>query len=273
MGRSSSGGAAGNRGGTGSFIGSPSPLLVLLLGLAVTTPGRSETVESKSRQQDTRVEHAPAGAKRSVPPSDLGTLYRTHRWFELREAVKRVKGPLLYHGAVAAAFNDPQRAEAILRKVIQSAPHSEQAYEAYKLLTHVHLQTGQYRRLRSVLAEGRAALPSKVDLRQEQTELAPFRDLPDQRIVKSLPSTLRHHGDIFIRVSINGKAADYFFDTGAALCIVGESEARRLGLTLHETAGNIGTSTGRRARFRTGVARDLSAVSYTHLTLPTILRV
>jgi predicted aspartyl protease len=108
------------------------------------------------------------------------------------------------------------------------------------------------------MTEGRAAVPSKTDLRQEQTELAPFRDLPDQIIVKSLPATLRHTEDLFIPLSVNGKPADFFLDTGAALSVVGEAEARRLGLTLHETEGNIGTSTGRQTRFRTAVARELT---------------
>ena len=38
-----------------------------------------------------------------------------------------------------------------------------------------------------------------------------------------------------------------------------ESEAKRLGMTIHETAGEVGTSTSRRSRLRVAVAKQLTS--------------
>ena len=55
---------------------------------------------------------------------------------------------------------------------------------------------------------------------------------------------------------MNGKAANFFFDTGAWPNVMGESEARRLGLRMTEASGSMGTMTNRTS-FRTAVADDL----------------
>ncbi len=188
--------------------------------------------------------------------SDPKALYDAHEWVELHNALQKVKGPTIYRGAVAAAFNDP-RAESILRSVIQSAPHSAHAYEAYELLSHVYLRTGQYRRLISVMEERWAAFPNQGKVQEERKGMASFRGLPDQGGGKPQISTLQHDGTIFIPISIHGLSARYFFDTGAWLSCMSESEAKRLGLTIHEAAGTLGTSTGLRIGFRTAVAGEL----------------
>jgi gag-polyprotein putative aspartyl protease len=88
--------------------------------------------------------------------------------------------------------------------------------------------------------------------------MAGFHGLPDQTAGKLRPSTLPHEsGSIFIPVSINGNSATYFFDTGAWVSCMSESEAKRLGLAIHETAGTLGTGTGVRVGFRTAVAAEL----------------
>lgn len=37
---------------------------------------------------------------------DLRSLYETHQWFRLRDAVRETKAPAFYRGAVACAFDD-----------------------------------------------------------------------------------------------------------------------------------------------------------------------
>jgi len=108
------------------------------------------------------------------------------------------------------------------------------------------------------MMERSAAFPGRGDLQQEQGELAPFRNLPDQTVDNSRSSSFRHKKDFFVPVSINGRPASYFLDTGAAISCMSASEARRLGLTIRKTRGNIGTATGRQTGFRTAVARRLS---------------
>ena len=69
-------------------------------------------------------------------------LYRAHRWFDLRRSVTS-QSPLLIQAAVAAAFNDPERAESLLRTIIRSQPRSEAADEAYDLMTKMEIRSGQ----------------------------------------------------------------------------------------------------------------------------------
>jgi predicted aspartyl protease len=190
--------------------------------------------------------------------SSLNSLHDAHRWLELRDALQKVKGPALYRGVVAAALIDRSEAEKILRRVIKSAPRSEQAYQAYEALSHLYIQTGQYRKLSSVMEERLAAFPEKKELKQERIALAPFLDLPDQKTDKSRPSSLRHDGSLFVPLSINGKSTSYFLDTGAGANAMSESDAKRLGLEVHQEVGHMGTATTHKAAFRTGVARELT---------------
>ena len=147
---------------------------------------------------------------------DLKSLYDAHKWSELRDAIRHKKAPALYRGAVGYAFNNFRQAEINFRSAIRSAPHSGQAYEAYEGLSHLYSEYGQYRRLISVMEERWAAFPHKSEEQNERTTMAPFRGLPDQITGKPRTSTLHHDGNTFIPVSIDGKPAKYFFDTGAS---------------------------------------------------------
>ena len=199
----------------------------------------------------------------SQPPAaaDLQSLYKAGKWAELRAAVSNTKGnalSALYSGATAVVFNeDAARSEKALRSVINAAPHSDAAYEAYEWLSHAFLRTGQYRRLMAVMEERWAGFPDKRDRAAEQAALAGFRGLPDQVTVKTRPSVLPHEKDsIFIPLTVNGTSAEFFFDTGAGLSALSESEARRLGLHISETSGTMGTTTSKSA-FHTAVAKDV----------------
>src|ERR1700730_3750981 len=59
--------------------------------------------------------------------SELNLLYDQHRWFDLREAMKRNEQnvPELYLGAVASAFNNREDAEKYLRRAIARGPDSQ----------------------------------------------------------------------------------------------------------------------------------------------------
>jgi predicted aspartyl protease len=105
-----------------------------------------------------------------------------------------------------------------------------------------------------------AAFPNKSELKNEQTAIAGFRGLPDQTVGRQRPSTLPHEpGSIFIPISINRTPATYFFDTGAWVNCMSESEARRLGLAVHDAEGTLGTGTGAKIGFRTAVASEVTA--------------
>lgn len=198
-------------------------------------------------------------------PADLKILYDEHRYVELRNALRKGQGPALYSGVLAAAFNQSSEAERLLRSIIKSAPRSGQSAEAFAALTHLYLQTGQYQSLASIVEQRLANFPERVEaLQQEKAALAPFLDLPNQVNDQPRRVELRHDGGLFIPLAVNGKLSNFFIDTGAAINAMSESEAKRLGLQIHDQAGRIGTVTGQQAAFRTGVARVLT-VGQIHL--------
>lgn len=190
--------------------------------------------------------------------AELNSLYRARRWTELREALKKYGGPAVYRGVVAAVFNDDRRAERLLQSVIASAPRSDEAYEAYEWLAHIYFRTGRYRRLLANMNARWEAFPNRSELKNEQAAMAGFRDLPDQTIRKFHPSVLSHELDkIFIPISIGRNPATYFFDTGAWVNCMSESEAKRLGLAIHDASGTLNTGTAVRVGFRTAIAPEV----------------
>jgi predicted aspartyl protease len=68
---------------------------------------------------------------------------------------------------------------------------------------------------------------------------------------------LRHDGNLWFPVSINGKPGTYLFDTGADVSILIESEARRLGLKLRSGSVHIGDSSGLGFDAHTAVAGEV----------------
>src|SRR5678816_497418 len=90
---------------------------------------------------------------------DFEALYRTHQWFELRRSVTS-QSPALIRAAVAAAFNDPEGAESLLRGIIRSQPRSEMADEAYDLIAKMEARSGQYARFNRTYVVWSAAFPN-----------------------------------------------------------------------------------------------------------------
>jgi hypothetical protein len=197
--------------------------------------------------------------------SDFKSLYDGHKWIDLNDRLQTVNGPPLYRGAIGVTFNQaPQRSERLLLSVIRAAPHSPEAYEASEWLSHLYFYRGQYRSLVSIM-EGRwAAFPQKKENSEEQTVISGFRGLPNQSLESTRLSKLPHGpGSIFIPLSVNDNSATYFFDTGAWISCMSESEAKRLRLRIRNSSGALGQSAGSHVDFRTAVAHDV-VVGKTH---------
>jgi len=196
-------------------------------------------------------------AQRSPPP-DLKALYDSAKWKELEETLGKTKGNDFYRGALGVTFNQgPRNAESHLRAVIKGAPKSQEAYEAYEWLAHLYFYSGQYKRLVSTMEARWSAFPGHAGQDEEKREIAGYRGLPDQVTVSVRPATLRHEDDsIFIPLSVNGKTASFFFDTGAWPNVMSAAEAERLGLRITGGSGSMGTMTNR-TTFRTAVADEL----------------
>ena len=60
-----------------------------------------------------------------------------------------------------------------------------------------------------------------------------------------------------VPAEVNGHEGEWIFDTGANLSTLSESEAARIGLTLHETSTYVNGSTGTKNPLRFAVAQDL----------------
>jgi predicted aspartyl protease len=191
------------------------------------------------------------------PTSDLRVLYRTHRWFELRDAVTEVS-PQLMRAAVANAFNDAATAERLLRGIIRSQPRSDDANHAYDILSKIYIRAGQYGRFLETYREWTAAFPNSPELLEEKENEGKFRGRPDQRNGSRRHSMLRHSDDDFsLPVSINGKGGEYLFDTGAWQSAMTEQEAKRLGLTVRDGNRVTTDASGTQVSFRTAVAKEV----------------
>jgi hypothetical protein len=201
----------------------------------------------------------PSAIAAPAEANEPGALYAGRRWTELYKAVQSSKDQVFFRGVAAAVFGDDARAERLLRSVIVSSPHSEQAYDAYEWLSHIYFRNGRYRTMMANMEARWAAFPNKAELKQEQTAVAGFRGLPDQTASKPKFSELHHEPkQIFIQLTIDNTPATYFFDTGAWVNCMSASEAKRLGLTVQESHSTLGTATGERVGFRTAVAREVA---------------
>jgi|SRR5579863_2502949 len=201
---------------------------------------------------------APLVCAQIASDGDLKALYDGQKWAALHDELQKTNAHNLYRGAVAVVFHeDSRRAESLLQSVIKAEPKSEDAYQAYEWLSHLYLYSGRYRSFVSIMEARWTAFPQRPGEKQEREEAAGFRGLPDQVTERVRPSTLRHEDkSIFIPLTVNGAPATYFFDTGAWLSSVSESEAKRLGLKFGGASGSTATVTNR-IGFRTAVAEKL----------------
>ena len=100
------------------------------------------------------------------PVFDFKALYDSQQWFQLRQAVNKIDAPIFYKGAVASVFNRPVLAQKYLKKVIASAPNSEEAYRARDLLTSLYLRSGEYRAALFTCEQMLASRPNQDDSRE-----------------------------------------------------------------------------------------------------------
>jgi hypothetical protein len=193
--------------------------------------------------------------------SNLQSLYEGHHWFALRDAVAQGQPPQFYRGAVEAAFHQPQQAKKDLETIIQDDPHGHNANEARSLLAGLYLRTGEYR---EALVQTQALLAEKPDAQDVQNVDALFRVLsqtPDQAILQKKRSALHmviEDGNLFLPIAINEAPAAFAFDTDAAVSLLSESEAKRLGLAVRDVHSRIEGMSGAGVGVRVAVANSVA---------------
>ncbi len=172
-------------------------------------------------------------AARAAGPS-LREIYDAHRWFDLRQAVRAQRAPLFYRSAVAYAFAEDKTAERLLARVIHDSPRSWEAGEARSLLVFLYVRQGRHHAALRVIDEALKSDPNS-DPQDFRSMIAGFARYPDLSIERRAYSRLQgriEEGNLFVPLTIGGKTVYWMVDTGANFSIVGESEAKALGLTI-----------------------------------------
>ena len=188
--------------------------------------------------------------------SNLKSLYESHRWFELRDSIGKGGASAFYQGAVACAFNDARRCVNKFREVFNSAPKSDEAVEAHRTLASAYFTRGEYRKALAQVDAILALRPTDADALGGHPVLAALADTPDQRIAGRHTTLQLQDGGL--PFSINGVQATYWFDTGAELSVLAESEAKRFGLRALQASVQAGDVNGTQVNMRIAVADELS---------------
>lgn len=189
--------------------------------------------------------------------ANLKSLYDAHRWFDLRDAVAERPAPSFYQGAVACAFNDLSRCEERLKPVVTSHPYSDDTIKARRLLASAYLRLGKYQEALAQMNAILALRPEDSDAGSEHPLLAALSEIPDQAVVHSTFTTVELK-DSGLPISINGVQGAYWFDTGADLSVLSESEAKRYGLPVLAAPIKEGDVNGTQVDSRVAVADELS---------------
>lgn len=200
---------------------------------------------------------------------ELEQLYRSHRWFELRDAIPRCSEASFYSGAVAAVFNELDECKKLFQSMIQSSPASRQAREAHQILAWMYARGGEF-------SSALSKLQALAALQEDTAELARGIDLyaalaryPQQRVVERGLSDLSYKkldGYIFVPLQVNGRAAHFMVDSGANISLITESQARELRLPIQEvplTATMMYGVTGTVAPFCTALVNELTLGKHT----------
>ena len=171
--------------------------------------------------------------------------YDANQIFELRDAVEHSTAPPFYKAVVEASSNDVQAAEKDLHSIIHAAPHSENAYDAHDLLGNMYFRNGMYRDAFNEITAALKERPDAGDAKSMLPVATALNELPPMTVVAMRPSTLQIEPDTtFLPLKLDGKEAEFFFDTGAGISVLGESEAKELGLVAKTVDGKMGEASG-----------------------------
>ena len=186
---------------------------------------------------------------------ELQSLYDAHDWFALAGWMGPAS-PLLMRGAVAGAFHRFYEAETFLASAGRKG--GEDAGEAYGHLINLYARAGMWRKAYATVQAAQRLNPESADLRNAAAFYRVLARHRDQKAEQVRPVKLKRVGDgpgLTAEISINGKPARYFWDTGANFSVMTEWEAKRLGMNVEDSAAKVNNSTGGSVGFRIAVAR------------------
>lgn len=164
---------------------------------------------------------------------------------------------------MACAFNEFPECLDYLLPVIESASNSGAACHAHDLLTWMYIRQGKFR---SALAHAHLMLaftPQHKQRRSLWNLLSALASSPEQSVQRYDSSVLPFEmveGSMFIRAAVNETHTNLMVDSGATISMITVSEARRLGLQIHEVgpeATGVYGATGAETSFYITIAAQL----------------
>jgi predicted aspartyl protease len=108
-------------------------------------------------------------------------------------------------------------------------------------IIRVYQRTGRYCQAVSQIDVMTKTRPKRADLKNARALFAAFAQYPEQSVTSHHPSSVRYRmkdGIVSIPVSVNHRPVTCLVDTGANFSLLSESEARRLGLVVHNSGGH-----------------------------------
>jgi predicted aspartyl protease len=185
-----------------------------------------------------------------------------HRWFDLRDAAIPAGAPHYYRLLTAAAFNDLPGARKELAAMARAGAISSQLADGHYAIYQLHRRNGQYREavddmLRiAALAPDRAPSPAdKADA--DALALLPALKLISRKSTRIAATDWQGSGIVGIPAMVNGMETQFGLDTGAAISVVTEAEARRLRLRFTPGQAYFEGSSGTHTTGRYAVASRL----------------
>ncbi len=192
---------------------------------------------------------------------DLHRLYKDHQWFKLIAAVRQGGTPLFFRGAVDCALDKTEPCIREMTGVINARKAGDEEYEAHSILAGFYLRHAEYAQ---ALDETELILkirPNDSDALSNIAFLKAASTFPGQELlagaVAHVPWTYPTKS-LTILVTINGKHANYFIDTGANVSTLSDADAQRLGLEVHEAAVKVNGASGAAATFKVASAKHVS---------------
>ena len=203
-----------------------------------------------------------SGSLSGQSEQQLRAMIDSNQAFALRDAAQQGHLPAFYRGAVEESQNRLAEAKKDLDRAIAADPHSKEAFEAHEMLTNMNFRQGRFREALVEAEAAHAVRPESADLNNMLPLLRALAESPDMEVVERRSSRFEmkadRDGSRGLPVRINGKEAPYGFDTGAALSLMGVSDAKLLGLTVRHVETKLSEASGTAIPgFDVAVAADL----------------
>lgn len=203
-------------------------------------------------------------------------LFQQHRWFALRGVpVADRYAAALTKGALASAFNRSAEAERELKLAIHLAKGTEQLHAAREKLVVLYLREA---RTRDAVLQMRAMLkrdPARADVQSMANLFGPLATYPNTSVHipkggTAVPCEVLNNG-VWLSLTVNGKAVTWLLDTGFNFSGVSESEARALGVAMHDGGASIHDFAGGEARTKSGVAEKMTIGGIVFRNVPLLI--